>query len=213
VDGWINLNRETMRYSLEKVNTPQACDVLLTQAQIKKQRLERRRRNLGETIGTFRQRLDQVSRETAEVQATLETFIVAYEALAEGKDKASLKVKIKRLELRLAVLESKAYTYHAAALVARQMKYNVLDSQVIAIEAYMALLTRKRAALSGVALRTGQAAHLSRPPVTRTDFAPGGLPVITGLKIVDNPTFLRDQRHGHVYFLSVVRINLGADAP
>jgi hypothetical protein len=202
-----------MRYSLEKVNTTQACDVLLTQAGVKKQRLERRRRNLGETIGTFRQRLDQVSRETAQVQATLETFRVAYEALAEGKDKASLNVKIKRLELRLAVLESKSYTYHAAALVAREMKYNVLDSQLIALEDYVASLTRKRAALSSMALRMGQVAHVSRPPVPRMDLPPGGLAVVTGLQIVDNPTFFQDQRHGHVYILSVVGINLGTHAP
>lgn len=38
-----------MQYSLEKITTPEACDVLLTLAHKKKETLERKRRNLGPT--------------------------------------------------------------------------------------------------------------------------------------------------------------------
>jgi hypothetical protein len=202
-----------MRYSLEKVSTPQACDALLTPAHVRKQRLERRRRNLGEAIDIFSRRLDRVIRDSAQVRSSLEAFRATYEALPEGRDRASIKVKIKRLELRQAVLEKKAYTYNAGALLAREMKYNRLDNQVITLEGYIASVIRRSTALIGVASRAGHVAAVLRPPVVRQGVLPAGLNVADSLQIVDNPTYLPDQRQGHVYFIALMGINLSAVTP
>jgi len=160
-----------MRYSWEKINTQQAYDALLVQAQVKKQRLERRRRNLGEAIEVFRRRLDQHSQEWVQVQSALTAFTAAYEILPEGKDKATIKLKIKRLEVRLAVLERKAFTYNVGALLARQMKYNLLDNQMSVMEEYITSIKRRRAALSQIAIRPVQTVFL-RPPVVRENSQP-----------------------------------------
>ena len=100
-----------MEYALEKITTAQACDALLAGAKKKKLHLERRVRNLGESLVTFHKRLDQVYAESAEVQSSLETFADAYASLSESKDKANMKIRIKRLELQQAMLERKAATY------------------------------------------------------------------------------------------------------
>lgn len=202
-----------MRYSLEKVSTTQACDALLAKAEVRKQRLERRRRNLGESIDAFRRRLDQVSRELAMVQSSLEAFRATYEALAEGKDRAGVKIKVRRLELRLAVLERKTYTCNTPALLAREMKYNLLDNQVIALDAYIASVMRRRAALGVAALRAGQVAGVLRPPVARQSLLLGSLTVADSLQIADDPTYLPDQRHGHVYFIAFAGVTLSPVTP
>jgi len=161
-----------MRYSLEKINTLQACDALLTRAQAKRQTLERKRRNLGESIDTFRRRLDKASQESGQVQSALLAFTAAYEALPEGRDKVNVKIKIKRLEVRLAVLEKKAYTYNAGALLARETKYNQLDDQVSVLADCIDSIERRRTALSLLALRPGQTVRFLRLPVIRQGFQP-----------------------------------------
>ena len=79
-----------MRYSFEKIDTVQACDVLLSRAQVKKQNLERKRRSLGEAIGIYRGRLDRFNQESAQVRTSLEVFTTACAALPAGKDKADI---------------------------------------------------------------------------------------------------------------------------
>jgi len=156
-----------MQYKLEKIDTVEACDVLLISAQKKKQNLERRRRNLGESIDTFRERMDRMVSVLSEVNLSLDVFSTAYEALPEGKDKASMNVKVKRLELRQAQLEKKALTYNVAALLVKEMKYNALDSQVSVLEHYIAAVQYRRMVLTKTALRISQAATFLRPPVVR----------------------------------------------
>jgi hypothetical protein len=154
-----------MKYSLEKISTVQACDTLLASAQKKKQTLEIKRRNLGESIDTFRKRLDHLGNETIEVQLLLAAHTTAYHALAEGsKYKASINVKVKRLELRQARLDKKAYTCNLPALLAKELKYNKLDNQVAAIDSYIALVQNKRMALGHAAPGIGIAATFLPSP-------------------------------------------------
>jgi len=145
----------------------QACDILLTRAQRKKQSLVRRRRNLGESIDKFRKRMGQIGHESVVVQLSLEAFTTAYEMLPEGKDNADMKVKIKRLELRQALLEKKAYTCNVASLLVKELKYNQLDSQVSAMEDYIAAVEHLKTILAGVARHGRQAAAALRLPVSR----------------------------------------------
>ena len=169
-----------MKYVLERISTVQACDALLAGAQKKKQNLERRRRNLGESLVTFRKRLDQVHQESAEVQSSLEAFTGAYGSLSEGKDKMNMKIRIKRLELQQAMLEKKATIYNVGALLVKEMQYNRLDSQVSALEDYIATVEQHKVALEAPALRIIQPAVLLRQPVARVGLIPPvlGLPEI-----------------------------------
>src|SRR4051812_779756 len=123
-----------MKYVLERISTVQACDALLAGAKKKKQDLERRVRNLGESLVTFRKRVDQVHQESAQVRSALEVFTSAYGSLSEGKDKVNMKIRIKRLELQQAMLEKKEITYNVGALLVKEMQYNRLDSQVSTLE-------------------------------------------------------------------------------
>jgi hypothetical protein len=170
-----NKKHNLMNYVLERISTVQACDALLAGAKKKKLYIERRVRNLGESLVMFRKRLDQVHQESAQVQSTLEAFTVAYGSLPEGKDKVNIKIRIKRLELQQAMLEKKAITYNVGALLVKEMQYNRLESQVAVLEDYVTAIEQQRAALEAPALRIVQPAVLLRQPVASAALIPLGL--------------------------------------
>jgi len=151
-----------MQYSLEKISTVVKCDALLASARKKKQTLERRTRNLGESIERFRTRLDNLGQEMALVQAMLLIFIKGYNALPEGsKYKLNMNIKVKRLELRQARLEVKAFTCNERALLVKEVKYNLLRAQLATMNAYIAAVQKKRMALLHPELLVGQSADSS----------------------------------------------------
>jgi hypothetical protein len=147
-----------MNYSLEKISTVKACDAVLAWAQKKKQTLERRRRNLGESMGNFNERLDQLGSEQASMLSLLEAFITVYDALPEDSmDKINMNVEVKRLEVREAQLRRIALTCNVHSLLAKQVSYNRLDIQVSAIESYIITVQNKRTALNNAALHINHA--------------------------------------------------------
>jgi chromosome segregation ATPase len=181
-----------MNYVLEKISTVQACDALLAGAKKKKQNIERRVRNLGESLATFRSRIDQVHQESAQLLSTLEAFTDAYGSLPEGKDKVNMKIRIKRLELQQAMLEKKATIYNVGALLAKEMQYNMLHSQVGVLEDYITAVEQQRAALQAPALRVVQSTVLQRQPVVSAVSTPPvlRLPEVRAGRQV-NPDFFR----------------------
>jgi chromosome segregation ATPase len=139
---------DVMNYSLEMINTVAACDTLLTSAQKQKQKLERQRRNLGESIVNFNERVDHISNELTSLQSLLDTFIPVYNALPEGSmDKLSVNCDITRLEVRKAQLDRMAITCNMHLLLAKQVDYNRLDSKVSAIDSYITAVHDKRTAV------------------------------------------------------------------
>jgi hypothetical protein len=156
-----------MQYSLNKVTTVTACNALLAKAQKVKQTLERKRRNLGESIDTFRERMDRLALETVEVQTLLSAFTTCYHALPEGKYKLNMNVKVKRLELRQARLDMKAFTYNVRALLAKQVKYNMLEQKLSAIDYYVIALLDRQASLVNVPERASREVAVLRLPVAR----------------------------------------------
>jgi len=162
-----------MNYVLESISTVPACDALLAGAKKKLQDLQRRARNLGESLVAFRQRIDQVRQESAQVQSLLEVFTSAYESLSPGKDKANMNIRIKRLELQRALLEKKAITCNAGALLAKERQYNALNSQVATLEAYIAAVADRRAELVASTLRVvSHLVALRRPVISAGLVAP-----------------------------------------
>jgi len=154
-----------MQYSLEKISTVAQCDALLASAQKKKQTMERRTRNLGESIDRFRNRLDQIAQEMVLVQAMLLIFMKGYNALPErSKYKLSMNVKIKRLELRQARLALKAFACNERALLVKQVKYNRLRAQLAAMNGYIVAVQNRKAELIQVDVRGIQPASLSLLP-------------------------------------------------
>jgi hypothetical protein len=162
-----NKKKEFMQYVLERISTVSGCDTLLLSAQQKKQTLERRRRNLGESLDTFRKRLDQLNLESAQVQLSFKAFTAAYEILPEGKNKADVNIRMKRLELRQAMLEKKALTYNVAALLVKELQYNRLASQVVVLEDYIKEIEHRMVALEALTLRIVQPTVLLRQPMAR----------------------------------------------
>ena len=149
-----------MKYSLDKISTARECNDLLMQAQRKRQTLDRKRRNLGESIGDFRKRLNRIEKELADVRSSLAALTPAYHAMPEGKDKATINIMIKRLELRQARLEKQAYTCNVASLLVKELRYNALDSQVSAMDDYVDILERTKTALSQSVMYVSQGGDL-----------------------------------------------------
>jgi hypothetical protein len=145
-----------MNYSLEKISTVAACDALLILAQKKKQTLERRRRNFGESIGNFSNRIDHIGSELASVLPSLRTFTMAYDALPEGSmDKLCMNVEVKRLEVRKAQLDRLTIVFNVLSLLAKQVDYNKLDRQVQAIDTYSVAVQNRKTVLADATLRIG----------------------------------------------------------
>lgn len=145
-----------MKYTLEKITTVEACETLLAEASQKKQILVRKRRNLGESIDTFTRRLDRIGQDTTLVQALLVIYTTAYNALPEGsKYRLDINIRIKRLEVRQARLALRSFTCNERALLAKQVKYNMLDAQVRAIDAYIKDLENVMTALENTAQPVG----------------------------------------------------------
>lgn len=130
------------------IDTVEACDILLARALKIIQRLERKHRNLGELIGRHEERADRISQERVSVQLLLENFSIAYHALPEGKYKVNLNVQIKRLELRKARLDKSAITCNVHTLLAKQVQYNKLDSQLSVMDSYVMAVQSLKATLN-----------------------------------------------------------------
>jgi len=141
-----------MNYSIEKISTLTGCDLLLASAFRKKQLLERKRRNLGESIDAFQKRIDRLDKELAEVRSVLTVYTTAYNALPEGKYKIDMNLGVKRLELCKARLEKTTRTCNVHALLLKQFLYNKLDAQVSAMDRYIDAVEGKRASLKQVLL-------------------------------------------------------------
>lgn len=138
-----------MNYSLEKITTLEACDALLELANKDKETLERRRRNLDESIDTFDERTHDYGTELQSVETLLDTYSGAYDALPEGKNKMTIFLEIKRLEARKAQLDKSVIGYNASSLIGKQVDYNLLDNQVPVINAYITAIQARRTALGG----------------------------------------------------------------
>ena len=132
------------------------CDALLQLAGEDKENLERRRRNLDESIGNFGERTHEYSTEMQAAITLLETYSAAYGALPEGKNKMTIYLEMKRLEARKAQLDKSVTSYNASSLVGKQVDYNLLDNQVPVINAYITALQTRRTALGGGALRVSE---------------------------------------------------------
>ena len=183
-----------MQYSLEKITTVAGRDTLLTMAQKKKQKLERRRRNLGESIGDFRKRMDYLEKESVRVQTSLDALKTAHQAMPEGKEKVTIHIMIKRLELRQAQLEKRAYTCNVASLLVKELRYNHLDSQVAAMEEYIAAVQEHRFMLAEVVMsicRPDATLHLEQRMLTPgLSAVPEDLPWCSDVRLkstVDSP--------------------------
>jgi hypothetical protein len=140
-----------MNYSLEKVTTVAVCNTLLELAQKEKENLERRRRNMSESIGNFDERTGDIGNELVSVQSLLQTFTALYGALPEGKDKVNMNLEIKRLDARKAQLDKMVIGYNVYSLLRKQVDFNLLDSQVGIIDAYIVTLQNKKTALGNAA--------------------------------------------------------------
>jgi hypothetical protein len=139
-----------MVYALEKITTAAMCDTLLEVATKDRESLERRRRNLAESVSNFDDRTTDIGAERTSVQARLDTYANLYAILPEGKDKINANLEIKRMEARKALLDKQVVGYNVFVLLDKQVDYNHLESQVANADAYIAAVTAKKTALGGV---------------------------------------------------------------
>jgi hypothetical protein len=142
-----------MNYPFEKISAVDVCNTLLALAQKKKVRLERRKRNMGESISNSNERIDHINTELTSVQLLLETITAVYNALPEGSmNKVCMNVEVKRLEVRKAQLDKMAVTCNVHLLLAKQVDYNRLDSQVSVIDNYIVAARYRKNALVNATL-------------------------------------------------------------
>lgn len=123
------------------------CDTLLEVATKDRESLERRRRNLAESLGNFDERTADIGTELTSVQARLSIYTNLYEILPEGKDKINANLEVKRAEARKALLDKQVVGYNVFALLDKQVDYNLIETQVSIADLYIAAVQAKKTAL------------------------------------------------------------------
>lgn len=126
------------------------CDTLLEVAEKDRESLERRRRNMSESISNFDVRTADLGSEMISVQARLVTYTSLFNTLPEGKDKINANLDVKRTESRKAQLEKMVVGYNVFSLLDKQVDYNLLESHVALLDAYIAAVEAKKTALGAV---------------------------------------------------------------
>jgi len=136
----------------------------------KKLYLERRVRNLGESLVSFVSVSTSSTRSPWRIQSSLEAFTGVYGSCWKAGIKVNMKIRIKRLELQQAMLEKKAITNNVGALLVKEMQYNRLHSQVSALEDYVTAVEQQRVVLEASTLRVVQSTVLLRQPIASPAF-------------------------------------------
>jgi prefoldin subunit 5 len=144
---------------------------MLASARQVKEKLERKRRNLGEAITRLHERIRNISTRLASVQVLLEAYTTAYHTVHRSRQKASLNVKVKRLEVRKARLDRMSIANNVSSLLKKQAGYYGLDRQVSLIDAYIASVQRRKVILNNAALHHAELQQFKRQSSNNTSIA------------------------------------------
>ena len=112
------------------LTTVAECDSTLEILQAEKTQLERRLRNLGETLSDRAETNVEIAEGIASVQSILSGYQAALGVITDEKEKRSLELKIEREETKLKSLQNREANYSAVATVEDQVDHEQLEVQI-----------------------------------------------------------------------------------
>jgi len=119
-----------MELNLALLTTKAECDTAIEITQIEKTTLERRLRNLGESLDDKTVRTTTVKEGIISVKAIIGGFQAALAVISEGKAKRDLELKIEREETKLKALENRDANYSAVNVLEDQIDHQQFEAQV-----------------------------------------------------------------------------------
>lgn len=137
-----------MELNLALLSTKVACDEAIKITQTEKILLERRLRNLGESLEDKTEKTASVAEGIISVKAIIAGFESALKVITDEKEKRNLELKIEREETKLKSLENRNANYSAINVLEDQIDHQQLEAQVavlteaiLQIENYKATIT------------------------------------------------------------------------
>ncbi|CAA0146707.1 hypothetical protein [Tenacibaculum maritimum] len=119
-----------MELNFTLLETKAACDAAIETTQSEKTLLERRLRNLGESLTDKELRTQRVQEGIISVKAIITGFESALGVITDEKEKRSLELKIEREETKLKALENRNANYSAVNVIEDQIDHQQLEAQV-----------------------------------------------------------------------------------
>ena len=119
-----------MELNLVLLSTKAECDTAIEITQTEKTLLERRLRNLGESLVDKTERTTAVTEGIVSVKAIIAGFESALAVITDAKEKRNLELKIEREETKLKSLENRNANYSSVNVLEDQIDHQQLEAQV-----------------------------------------------------------------------------------
>ena len=119
-----------MDITLSELTTVESCDQTITLLEAEKTQLERKKRNLTESLEDKTKRVEETGQALLSSQALLAGYQAALAALPEGREKRNMAYKIEQVETKITSLENRQANYSAISLVEDQVNVQQLDVQI-----------------------------------------------------------------------------------
>lgn len=122
-----------MELNLGLFTTKKECDAAIKITQIEKTTLERRLRNLGESLDDKTVRTTTVKEGIISIKAIIGGFQAALAVIGEGKQKRDLELKIEREETKLKALENRDANYSTINVLEDQIDHQQFEAQIVVL--------------------------------------------------------------------------------
>ncbi|RBW57583.1 hypothetical protein DS884_11050 [Tenacibaculum sp. E3R01] len=119
-----------MELNLKLLTTKTECDAAIEITLVEKTLLERRLRNLGESLDDKTVRTTAVKEGIISVKAIISGFESALAVITDAKEKRNLELKIEREETKLKSLENRNANYSSVNVLEDQIDHQQLEAQV-----------------------------------------------------------------------------------
>ncbi|GEM_PF-2651812 len=129
------------------LSTVVECDSALNNLNEEKTQVERRLRNLGESLESRSATTVEVTEGIASVQAVIAGYEAALQVMTDEKAKRDLELKVEREETKLKALQNRQASYNAVSVLQNQVDYSQLEVQIPVLEEAIAAVEARKAGL------------------------------------------------------------------
>ncbi len=129
------------------LSTVVECDSALDNLNEEKTQVERRLRNLGESLESRSATTVEVTEGIASVQAVIAGYEAALQVMTDEKAKRDLELKVEREETKLKALQNRQASYNAVFVLQNQVDYSQLEVQIPVLEEAIAAVEARKADL------------------------------------------------------------------
>ncbi len=129
------------------LSTVVECDSALNNLNEEKRQVERRLRNLGESLESRSATTVEVTEGIASVQAVIAGYEAALQVMTDEKAKRDLELKVEREETKLKALQNRQANYNAVSVLQSEVDYNQLEAQIPALDDAITKVTTHKTSL------------------------------------------------------------------